>query len=35
MYLTPDGNNNDQVEYMHKNITTWETPIRSGGIQQN
>ena len=35
MYLTPYGKNNDQVEYMHKNTTTWETPIRAGGVQQN
>ena len=35
MYLTPDGNNKDQVKYMHKKATAWATSIRSGGIQQN
>ena len=35
MYLAPDGKNKDQVKYTHKNSTTWETSIISGGVQQN
>ena len=35
MYLTPDGNNKDQIKYMHKKSTVWETAIVSGGVQQN
>ena len=35
IYLAPDGNNKDQVKYMHKKETAWSTSIRSGGVQQN
>ena len=34
MYLAPDGNNKEQVKYMQKKVTGWETSIRSGGVQQ-
>ena len=34
MYLAPGGNNKDQVKYMHKNSTAWETSIRAWGVQQ-
>ena len=34
MYLVPDGNNKDQVKYMHKKATTWATSIRVGGVQR-
>ena len=32
MYFAPDGNNKNQVKYMHKNATTWETSTRAGGV---
>ena len=35
MYLTPDGKNKDQVEYMHKKATTWATSIRAEVVQHN
>ena len=35
MYIAPDGNNDDQLIYMHKKSTVWETSIRSGGVKQN
>ena len=35
MYLALDENNKYQVKYMHKKATTWETPIRVWGVQQN
>ena len=35
MYLTPGGNNKNQVKYMHKNATAWTTSIIAGGVQQN
>ena len=35
MYLEPDGNNKDQVKYMHKKETAWSTSVRAGGVQQN
>ena len=35
MCLVSDGNNNDQIECMHKNATAWATSIRAGGVQQN
>ena len=35
MYLAPDGNNKDQVKYIHKNLTAWATSIISGVVQQN
>ena len=34
MYLAPDGNNKNQVKYMHKKETAWETSKRVGGVQQ-
>ena len=34
MYPAPDGNNKDQVKYMHKKATAWATSIRVGGFQQ-
>ena len=34
LYLTLYGNNKDQVLYMHKKSTAWETSIRVGGVQQ-
>ena len=33
IYLTSDGNNKEQVKYMHKKSTTWETSIRAGSVQ--
>ena len=35
MHLLLDGNNKDQVEYMHKKATASEKSIRAGGVQQN
>ena len=35
VYLAPDGNNKDQVKYMHKNPTSWAISIIVGGVQQN
>ena len=35
IYLTPDGNNDDQVKYMHKRATAWATSIILEGVQQN
>ena len=35
MYLEQDGNNKDQVKYMHKKATSQANSIRAGGIQQN
>ena len=35
MYLSQDGNNTDQVEYMHKKTTEGSNFIRGGGVQQN
>ena len=35
MYLAPDGNNKDQVNYIQKKATALETSTRSGGVQQN
>ena len=35
MYLAPDGNNNNQVKYMHKKATSQTTYIRAGVVQQN
>ena len=35
MYHAPDGNNKDQVKYMHKKATVWATSIREGDVQQN
>ena len=35
MYLALDGNNKNQVKYMHKTATTRETSIRVGGVKQN
>ena len=34
MYLAPDNNNKNQVKYMYKKETAWETSIREGGVQQ-
>ena len=31
MYLSPDGNKKDQVKYMHKKATVWDTSILVGG----
>ena len=35
MYLALDGNNKDQVKYIHKKATEWSTSIIVGGVQQN
>ena len=35
MYLEPNGNNKDQVKYIKKKSTKWETSVRAGGVQQN
>ena len=35
MYLAQDGNNKDEVKYMHTKATTWETYIRVKGVQKN
>ena len=35
MYLAPYVNNKDQVKYMHKMPTAWETSIRAGFVQYN
>ena len=35
VYLAQDGNNNNQVKYMHKKATAWATSIRAGGVEQN
>ena len=35
IYLALDGNDKDQVKYMQKKATNWETSIRAGGVQQN
>ena len=35
IYLSPDGNNREQVKYMRTKSLTWETSIRSGGIQKD
>ena len=35
MYLAPDGNNKDQVKYLHKKATAWETSIIVRGVQHN
>ena len=29
MYLAPDGNNKDQVKYMHEKATAWEISIKA------
>ena len=34
MYISPDGNNKDQVKYMHKKATSWAASIRVGGVQK-
>ena len=35
MYPALDGNNKDQVKYMHKKACAWKTSIRVGGFEQN
>ena len=35
MYPVPDGNNKDQVKYMHKKATAWATSIIARSVQQN
>ena len=35
MYLAPYDNNKDQVKYMHKKATAWETSISADVVKQN
>ena len=35
MYLALNANNNDQVQYIHKNKTTGTTSKISGGVHEN
>ena len=35
IYLATDGNNKDQIKYIHKKATSWANSIISGSVQQN